>query len=206
MDIDEQVICGGPGDFMTVRRLRILGTNFEIGRAIGNIARERYGQTPGLYRTEPDFGRARRQYFQCHYPILWERMRGVATAFKADPEDDSFDLPALTYGIGLPLPSAGCSAVYVPPSSTATGHGLLSRNFYFSVGSMRESYFRVILSVLLFLAAACRLDWRASPWGPASPARRFQRRLGPTSEEPTPMRHRTVKIKKLTRTLLSTCG
>lgn len=33
-DLDEQVVCGGPEDFMTVRRLRIRGTNF--GRGLRN--------------------------------------------------------------------------------------------------------------------------------------------------------------------------
>ncbi len=137
-DIDEQVVCGGSGDFMTVRRLRICGTNFEIGRAVGKVARERYGQSTEMFRTEPIFGRARRHYFQRNYPILWERMRGVAAAFGVNPEDDGFDLSALIYNVGLPLSSAGCSGVYVPPSSTATGHGYLSRNFDFSTGSMAE--------------------------------------------------------------------
>ena len=40
-DMNERVVCGGQEDFMTVRRLRIHGTNFEIGRAIGNLATER---------------------------------------------------------------------------------------------------------------------------------------------------------------------
>jgi Acyl-coenzyme A:6-aminopenicillanic acid acyl-transferase len=137
-DIDEQVVCGGPGDFMMVRRIRIHGPNFQIGRAIGNVARERFGQAAELCRTEPLYGRARRQYFQRTYPIQWERARGVAAAFGIDPQNDGFDLSALLYNVGLPLSSAGCSAVYVPQSWTATGHGYLSRNFDFSIGSMAE--------------------------------------------------------------------
>lgn len=137
-DLDEQVVCGGPGDFVTVRLLRIRGTNFEIGRTLGMVARERYGQFPEMYRTDPIYARARRHYFQRNYPIHWERMRGVAASFGVDPEDDGFDLSGLMYNIGLPLISAGCSAVYVPPSSTATGHGYLSRNYDFSIGSMAD--------------------------------------------------------------------
>jgi acyl-CoA:6-aminopenicillanic acid acyl transferase len=137
-DLDEQVVCGGPEDFMTVRRLRMRGTNLEIGRAVGTMARERYSQSAELYRTEPIYGRARRHYFQHNYPIHWERMRGVAAAFGVDPQDDGFDLSALLYHIGLPLSSAGCSAVSVPPSWTTTGHGYLSRNYDFSIGSMAE--------------------------------------------------------------------
>jgi hypothetical protein len=33
-DLNEQIVCGGPEDFMTVRRLRVRGTNFEIGRVL----------------------------------------------------------------------------------------------------------------------------------------------------------------------------
>jgi hypothetical protein len=131
-DLDEQVICGGSGDFMTVRRLRIRGTNFEIGRALGMVARERYGQSAELYRTDPIYGRARRHYYQRNYPIHWERMRGVAAAFGVDPENDAFDLSGLIYnafwGGNVPV---GCSTVSVPPSLTATGHGYLSRNLDF---------------------------------------------------------------------------
>lgn len=137
-DLDEQVVCGGPEDFMTVRRLRIRGTNFEIGRTLGMVARERYGQSADMYRTDPIFVRARRHYYQRNYPIHWERMRGVAAAFGVDPQDDGFDPSAITYNIGLPLFTAGCSAVSIPPSLTATGHGYLSRNFDFPTGSIAD--------------------------------------------------------------------
>lgn len=130
-DLDEQVVCGGPGDFMTVRRLRMRGTNFEIGRALGMVGRERYGQSVELYRADPIIVRARRHYLQRNYPIHWERMCGVAAAFGIDPEDDDFDLSALGYNLGLPFYLVGCSVVSVPPPLTATGHGYLSRNFDF---------------------------------------------------------------------------
>jgi hypothetical protein len=138
-DLDEQVVCGGPGDFMTVRRLRIRGTNFEIGRALGLVARDRYGQSADMYRTDPIYGRARRHYYQRNYPIHWERMRGVAAAFGIDPEDDAFDLSGLVYntfwGGNIPV---GCSTVSVPPSLTATGHGYLSRNLDFPPVSLAD--------------------------------------------------------------------
>lgn len=39
-EVKESVIAGSPDRFMEVRHVVIRGTNFEIGRAIGQIARE----------------------------------------------------------------------------------------------------------------------------------------------------------------------
>lgn len=139
MGSDERVVCGGPEDFMTVRRLRIRGTNVEIGRRVGVVARDRYGQSADLYRADPLMARAQRQYTQRHDPIQWERVRGVAAAFGIDLEDDGFDLSAgLGYNLGLPFFAPGCSAVYMPPAFTATGHGYLSRNLDFPAGSLAD--------------------------------------------------------------------
>jgi hypothetical protein len=135
----EDVVAGGPDDFMTVRRLAVTGTNFEIGRVIGELAIERYEQIAEHYLGNARFVRARRAYFQRHYPIHWQRMQGVASAFGVHPEDDRFDLSNLVYNSDIPIPPPlGCSAVYFPPSTTAGGHGYLSRNYDFSIGPLAE--------------------------------------------------------------------
>jgi hypothetical protein len=65
-------------------------------------------------------------------------MRGVAAAFGLDPNDDRYDLTGLTYLMDVPMPPSGCSAVYHPPSTTASGRGYLSRNYDFSIGSLAD--------------------------------------------------------------------
>lgn len=138
MKMDEQTHFGGPGDFMTVRHLTIHGTNFQIGQTLGRQAVERYGRTPDFLAADPLYARARRVYIQRQYPIHWERMKGVADAFGLDPEDDRYDLTGLGYLVEVPMPAFGCSAIYFPPATTATGGGYLSRNYDFFVGSMAE--------------------------------------------------------------------
>jgi hypothetical protein len=134
----EQTFFGRPASFLTVRHLTIHGTNFEIGQQLGHLARDRYGKTPEHFRGDPLFVSARRTFLQRHYPVQWERVRGVAAAFGLDPGDDRYDVTGLAYLMDVPVQPSGCSAVYYPPSTTATGGGYLSRNYDFSIGSLAD--------------------------------------------------------------------
>jgi len=136
MSISERCFFGQAGDFLTARELVIRGTNFEIGRALGRIAIERYGRRSADFAGDPLFGRARREYMRRHFPVHWERMRGVADILGIDPEDDGYDLTGIPYLTDLPVPPPGCSAVYYPPATTSAGAGFLSRNYDFSIDSM----------------------------------------------------------------------
>lgn len=138
MTVQERSYCGQPGDFMTVRHLTIHGSNMEIGRTLGELAIKRDGRTPTHFEADPLYVRARRAFVQRHYPIQWQRIRGVAAAFDLDPEDDRFDLTGLPHLVEIPPQAFACSAVYYPPDTTATGGGYLSRNYDFFVGSMAE--------------------------------------------------------------------
>ena len=62
-------------------------------------------------------------YFQRSYPIHWDRVLGVASAFGIDANDDRYDLTGLQYNLDMPRQAPGCSVVYYPPASTATGRG-----------------------------------------------------------------------------------
>lgn len=134
--MEEKTYFGEPGDFVRVRHLKIRGTNFEIGRALGKLAAERYGKTPAHFAANPLFARARRLYIERNFPIFQERTEGVAAAFGLDPDDDRYDLTCLPYF--MDAPGFECSTVYYPPNRTATGHGYLSRNYDFFVGSMAD--------------------------------------------------------------------
>jgi hypothetical protein len=134
-----KTVVGGTDSFMTVRHLVIRGTNFAIGRALGELAVGQYGQTLADYAADPIFARARRRYIKRHYPIQWERLRGVAAAFGVDPEDDRYDLTWLPYHLGPSSAVPGCSVAYYPPATTRDGHGYLSRNYDFSTGTAAEA-------------------------------------------------------------------
>lgn len=136
--IEEKTFFRRPECFMTVRQLTIRGTNFEIGEQLGRLAISRYGRSRDDYRADPLFAAARKAYLRRNYPVQWERVRGVSAAFGVDPDDHFYDLTYLPYLVDVPWPKPGCSVVYYPPSTTATGRGYLSRNYDFSIGSIAD--------------------------------------------------------------------
>ena len=77
---EERVIAGSPADSMEVRYLYLKGSNEQIGRALAEIARDRY-QAKLAPSSDPLRTRAARRYIEKNYPILYDRMRGVAAAY-----------------------------------------------------------------------------------------------------------------------------
>jgi hypothetical protein len=127
---EERIVAGGASDFMTVRHLRLSGTQFEIGRALAEIARDRHGWKAPT-DVEPLRTAAQRRYFERNAPCFLERMSGVAAAIGASVADDARNLSGLEFGFAKP----GCTVVYYPPLSTAWGTGVVSRNFDFTTGT-----------------------------------------------------------------------
>jgi hypothetical protein len=115
---------------MEVRHLVLKGSNREIGRALAAVARKRHRLKPAA-SSDPLRCRARRLYLRRHYPILFERMRGVAAFYGERLDNDSLNLSALWYVKLQP----GCSVVYYPPGMTAENVGVVSRNNDFSTGT-----------------------------------------------------------------------
>lgn len=130
LEFSERIVAGGPGDFMEVRHIVMRGTNFEIGRKLGEIARARHNAGPLPYPV-PEHNRAQREYFEAHCPILIERMKGVAAAFGLDFNNEGWNFSTLLYGV----PITGCSVVFYPPATTESGQGVMSRNFDFTTGT-----------------------------------------------------------------------
>lgn len=65
------------------------------------------------------------------YPVLYERMKGVADSHGLKISDDSYDFTRLFQ----PQASApGCSVVFYPAEHTESGHSILSRNYDFTTG------------------------------------------------------------------------
>jgi hypothetical protein len=128
----DRVIAGGPKDFLEARHLVLQGSNEAIGRALAELAKERYHA-----KAEPSRDRFRtrvqRRYLEKNYPIFFDRMRGVAAAFGKPLDDDAWDFSGLPY---LLFGTPGCSVVYYPPGVTAAGHGVVSRNYDFTTGTL----------------------------------------------------------------------
>ena len=83
MCIQEKTVFPETDNFMTIRHLTIRGTNFDIGKKLGKLMIERHGKSATQYRSNPVLTGAQHAYIQQNYPILWERIRGVAEAKKA---------------------------------------------------------------------------------------------------------------------------
>jgi hypothetical protein len=130
--VKDEVVAGGPKDSVEVRHLVLRGSNEAIGRTLAEIARERYQARPAR-SDDPFRTRAQRRYFEKHYPILHDRLRGVAGAFGKRLDDDAWNVSSL----GFSNLKAGCSVFYLPPSRTDHGKGVVSRDYDFTIGSMQ---------------------------------------------------------------------
>lgn len=132
LQFSEKVIAGAAGDFIEVRHLTLRGSSFDIGRKLAEVAKQRHGVAPRL-SAEPLRTRAQRTYFQKNYPAQFERMRGVAEAFGVKVDNDAVNVSTLIYGLSM----GGCSVVFYPPTTTADGLGVLSRNYDFTTGTIQ---------------------------------------------------------------------
>jgi hypothetical protein len=128
---DDRVIAGSPKDSMEVRHLVLKGSNEDIGRALAKLAAERYQVKPMPSEQRLTTG-AQRRYIEKQFPILHERMRGVASAFGKRLDDDAWNHS----GLGFMNLRAGCSVFYLPAKYTTRGTGIVSRDYDFTTGGM----------------------------------------------------------------------
>jgi len=125
----ETVIAGGPDKFVEVRHVILKGSNFEIGKEIGQIAKR---DGVRIRRSENRIlNRAKREYMADRYPILYERMKGIADSYGLNIADDSYDFTGL---FQPQTPPPGCSVTFYPAKTTENGHNILSRNYDFTTG------------------------------------------------------------------------
>ncbi|MGW0808085.1 C45 family autoproteolytic acyltransferase/hydolase [Nonomuraea sp. NPDC002799] len=117
-------VAGGKDDFQLVTHLTLTGSQFEIGQAVAEEAR-RLGWSPA--QADPIVNRARRTWFERHWPQHHARMDGAATALGLDPDQDAVALDSLQF---IPEGS-GCSAMWIPPSAATDGHGRAGRTYDF---------------------------------------------------------------------------
>jgi len=114
-----------------VRHVVLRGSNFDIGKKIGEIAIK--DGTPLTPSDDHIMNRAKREYMAKNYPILFERMKGVAASYGLDIEDNSYDFTGL---FQQQMAAPGCSVTFYPASTTENGHNILSRNYDFTTGDI----------------------------------------------------------------------
>jgi len=93
---EDRVIAGGPHDSLEVRHLVLRGTNEQIGRALAELAKERYDTRLEASR-DPAQTRAQRKFLERNDPVLLDRMRGVAAAYGKSVEEDAFDFTTIGF-------------------------------------------------------------------------------------------------------------
>jgi predicted choloylglycine hydrolase len=131
LEYKETVIAGGPDKFVEVRHVVLKGSNYEIGKRIGEIAsRDGVRIMPSENKI---LNRAKREYMAVFFTILYERMKGVADSFGLDIADDSYDFTGLFQPQMIP---PGCSVTFYPAKHTENGHSILSRNYDFITGDI----------------------------------------------------------------------
>lgn len=109
-------------EYMEVRTLAIKGSDYQIGKDLAEIGIENYDIKLDKY-DDPIYKKARQSYMQQNFPSLAERARGVADAFKLDPNDNIHDTTSLFYDVS----DIACSAIYFPASLTENNHPCVCR-------------------------------------------------------------------------------
>jgi predicted choloylglycine hydrolase len=122
---DEIIIPMENGTVTELRHIVLKGNNTQIGIALGEIAQKDYGVTSLKKYADPIYGKARQEYMARNYPVMRDRMKGIAMSYGLSRDNATFDTTTLLYDAG----SLDCSMVYFPPETTLNGHVITSRNF-----------------------------------------------------------------------------
>jgi len=112
------------GNYLSVRHLRLKGSNREIGKNLAELAKKEWGVTLSEY-VDAAYAKGRLKYYERNWKTQHDRMLGVADAYGVDANNTNLDLSSLAYY----NTGSGCSAIYIPPSLSATGEALLGRNY-----------------------------------------------------------------------------
>jgi len=130
---NEVILQKGPGEYMEVRHIVLKGSNEEIGKALGDIAQKEYKATLVKY-ADPVYAKARLEYMRRNYPIMLERMKGVARSYGLSLDNTDYDTSSLYYC----MPAPKCSATFFPAPLAANGHNFYVSNRDYYIASMSE--------------------------------------------------------------------
>jgi hypothetical protein len=129
----EVVLAKEQDTYLEVRHIVLRGSNREIGRALGNLAKNAYGIKLVRYAA-PVYAEAHRLYLKKNYPILLDRAAGVAEAYGVAPADNTCVTSELPYDIA----PFSCSGLFVPPACSENGHIIYGHNVDFYIATLRE--------------------------------------------------------------------
>lgn len=132
LEYKESVIAGGPDKFAEVRHVVLKGSNYEIGKKIGELAKRDGARI--VPSGDEIVNRAKREYMARNYPVHYQRMKGLASVYGLNIANDSYDFTSL---FQPQIPTPGCSVVFFPSGNTENGHDILSRNYDFPTGDLR---------------------------------------------------------------------
>ena len=141
MNWRESIVHQDAQSVTTPRHLILRGSNHEIGMKLAEIATKRHGlSVKSVASTNPLISKVQLGFLSNNYPALLERSKGVAQVLGVDLYDDRYDVTQLSYNLDLPIiPSPiGCSVVQFPPDTTEAGHGFISRNYDFPIGTLAD--------------------------------------------------------------------
>ncbi|MBS1715390.1 MAG: linear amide C-N hydrolase [Armatimonadetes bacterium] len=124
-----RIVAGSKSDFMTVRYLKVSGTNEQIGRRLAETAVAHLKFQPAT-RKQPDIDRDT-AWFAAHWPEQAARVKGVASVFKQSGADPT----VLAYDMDV---APGCSTVFYPGASVSNGHSMMSRNYDFPTATYAQ--------------------------------------------------------------------
>lgn len=130
VEFSENVVAGGPDNYIEVHHVLLKGSNYVIGRKIAEIAKTlnvRINPEEDTIRN-----RMKREYIRRNYPIFYKRMKGIADAFGEELDNDCFDFSGI---VQYPVHGVSCSVLFYPGSVTENGHSIMSRNFDFTTGT-----------------------------------------------------------------------
>lgn len=130
---NEVVLKKGPDTYMEVRHIVLKGSNEEIGKALADIAQKEY-KTRLIKYADPVYAKARRNYMKLNYPVMLERMKGVARSYGISLENTDQDTSSLFYWMTAPQ----CSALFVPAPVSTTDHNFYVSNRDYYLASMSE--------------------------------------------------------------------
>ena len=97
---NEVLLTKGKDSYQSVRHIVIQGTNEEIGKALGGIAKSSYGVAELAQYPDAVYAKAADLYLAQNAPTLRERAKGVAASYGKNYGDSLFVFDQLVYDAG----------------------------------------------------------------------------------------------------------
>jgi hypothetical protein len=121
--VEERIVAGSEGGSLLVHHLVVRGSDRQVGRHLGEVARARYHLAPAQ-PPEPFRAGVQGEWLRRHAPALFERARGAAEAFG---EGGLHAAGRLITRLGVPPSPSPGAAVFLSASCVHAEGPLLAR-------------------------------------------------------------------------------